>query len=597
MCGETPGWAQPESYSHLLLFRQIFCLFLLALPVLCRAEALRYEVEGVEGPLLDNVNAWLGPAPESPEERLNFVVSARDRVEQSLQALGYYRPHIDIAVDRSKDKWRMLVSVSPNEPVRIRDVQMLLAGAAVSDPVFAELIDSLPLAVGNVFHHGRYEAFKRSLQALGQRRGYFDGRLTESQVRVDPVAGTADVSLHYDSGVRYDFGPLNYNAEQLEREQLNALKSFAEGDPYDAAALQQFQSQLQQTGFFASVIVGPQLNNRTGAVVPIDLELYPARRHSIDLGVGYSTDTEERLSVTWRTPRINRYGHSQETRIQYSPINPSGRVIYSIPLSHPLNDTLQLSVRVEENEFGDIDSDQAELSVRREVKGENWLYSYSLRGLNESWDVGDFAEESDYVLPGVTFSHKYRAGPLVNPLAGFSQFYSLEGGSESAGSDSDLVRAYANFVFVASLAEDHRLVLRSELGAVAISDRDRAQLAPSLNFFAGGSQSIRGYSYQSLGNEVEVEQDDGTLKTFVVGGERLITGSAEYQYSINETWRAALFADAGDAFDEGEFDANYGVGVGVHYMTPVGAIKLELANPVGDDNPAWRFHINIGAEF
>jgi len=32
-------------------------------------------------------------------------------------------------------------------------------------------------------------------------------------------------------------------------------------------------------------------------------------------------------------------------------------------------------------------------------------------------------------------------------------------------------------------------------------------------------------------------------------------------------------------------------------MTPVGAIKLELANPVGDDNPAWRFHVNIGAEF
>ena len=186
---------------------------------------------------------------------------------------------------------------------------------------------------------------------------------------------------------------------------------------------------------------------------------------------------------------------------------------------------------------------------------------------------------------------------MVNPQAGFSQFYSLEGGSESAGSDVDLARAYANFVFVASLAEDHRLVLRSELGAVAIADKDRDQLAPSLNFFAGGSQSIRGYSYQSLGNEVEIVQEDGTEKTFVVGGSRLLTGSVEYQYSVNETWRGAVFFDAGDAFDEGDFDANFGVGVGVHYMTPVGAVKLELANPVGDDNPAWRFHVNIGAEF
>ncbi len=185
---------QPEQ-GHLLLFlRQFACLLLLALPLLCKADSLRYEVEGVDGAVMDNINAWLGPAPETPEERLNFVVSAESRVEQSVQALGYYQSDIDIVVDRSRDTWRMLVTVSPNEPVRIRDVQMLLAGAAVDDPVFADLIAQLPLASGNVFHHGKYEAFKRSLQALGQRRGYFDGRLTLSQVRVDQVAGTADVS-------------------------------------------------------------------------------------------------------------------------------------------------------------------------------------------------------------------------------------------------------------------------------------------------------------------------------------------------------------------------------------------------------------------
>ena len=49
--------------------------------------------------------------------------------------------------------------------------------------------------------------------------------------------------------------------------------------------------------------------------------------------------------------------------------------------------------------------------------------------------------------------------------------------------------------------------------------------------------------------------------------------------------------------DEGEFDANYAAGFGVHYMTPVGAIKLELANSISEDNPSWRIHVNVGAEF
>ena len=131
----------------------------------------------------------------------------------------------------------------------------------------------------------------------------------------------------------------------------------------------------------------------------------------------------------------------------------------------------------------------------------------------------------------------------------------------------------------------------------ATESQDRLDLAPSLNFFAGGSQSIRGYGYQSIGNELDVQGEDGTVRRLVVGGERLLTASAEYQYSFSQSWRGALFVDAGDAFDEGEFNLNVGAGFGVHYVTQIGAIRLELANPVTDDNPSWRVHLAVGAEF
>jgi len=116
-----------------MLQRLFTCLILLALPLCVHAESLRYQVEGVEGALLDNVNAWLGAPPVSPEERLNFVVSAETRVEQSLQALGYYRPDVDVAIDRGRDPWRMTIVVTPGEPVRIRDVRVLVAGDAAND--------------------------------------------------------------------------------------------------------------------------------------------------------------------------------------------------------------------------------------------------------------------------------------------------------------------------------------------------------------------------------------------------------------------------------------------------------------------------------
>ncbi len=561
------------------------------------AKILSVELIGLEGELRDNALAWLGDPPDSPQVRSNYVFSAQDKVERSLQALGYYRADVDLQLERKKPVWQLTITVDPGEPVRYGNVDVRILGEAADDSAFQELAAASLLVPGEVLNHEHYEQLKRTLNALGQRRGYFDASFRTSRIKVEPVAGTADIQLEYDSGLRYRFGPLQFEQEIVNRDLILPLLAVEEGEPYDQLALQRTQAQLQRTGFFSTVILHPEPALASDGLMPLNLEMYQAKRHSFDVGVGFSTDTEERLSLTWRTPRINRWGHSQETRLQYSSVNPSGRIIYTIPLTHPLNDLLQFSVRQEENEFGDLDSNQKELAVRREISRDSWVYSYSLRTLNESWDAQGIDRENDYLLPGFSLSHRYRQGNLVNPDRGFSQWYRLEAGSADLGSDVDVVRMSANFGFIQSLGEKHRMVLRSDIGAAIISDEDRGQLAPSLNFFAGGGQSIRGFSYQSIGNEIDITDENGDQYTLVVGGDRLLTASAEYQYSFNETWRGAVFIDGGDAFDDGEFDLNYGAGFGVHYVTQVGAIRLELANPMSKDNPSWRMHLAIGAEF
>jgi translocation and assembly module TamA len=570
-------------------------LLVVASPV--RAQVLNVTVDGVEGDLRDNVLAWLGEPPESAQARTNYLHSARRKVEQSLQALGYYRADVNLEITRGKGPWSLLVTVEPGEPVLLRTVDVQILGDAGGDEAFASLVEKSPLKTGQALNHSDYDAFRRRITSVAQQRGFFDGRFTRARVLVEPVGGTADVFLHYDSGQRYNFGELIYDREVISDDLLTPLLALRQGDPFDQRKLRDTQVQLQRTGYFSTVILRPQLDLASAGQVPLSLDLYPAKRHSIDVGVGFSTDTRERISLTWRTPKLNRHGHSQETRIQYSEINPSGRVTYSIPMSHPLDDVLQLTARLEDNEFGDLDSHQEELGVRREFRKQDWIYSYSLRGLDESWNSEGLDRQNDYLLPGVSLSQRIHGGSLVNPESGFSHWYRAEAGGSELGSDIDLLRLTANFGFIHSLGEQHRFVLRTDIGAAFVADSDRDQLAPSLNFFAGGNQSIRGYGYQSIGNEIVVEGDDGEPVRLIVGGDRLLTASAEYQYSFTPSWRGALFVDAGDAFDEGEFEANVGVGFGVHFVTQVGAIRLDLANPVTDDDPSWRFHLAIGAEF
>ena len=561
------------------------------------ATTLKFSVVGIQGEQKKNVLAYLGAAPESDENRRNFVVSARDKVESALQALGYYQPEIEIDLQRTEPKWRLSIVVNAGEPVRVRDINIQILGAAANDDNFTRLTSDTGFSSGDVLHHGRFESFRENVLSLGQRRGYLRGEIVASRIEVQVEAGTADVMLWYESGPRLRFGEIIVDNTLIDSDLFDSMLTFQPGDYFDQVRLQELQSRLQRTNYFSSVIVLPQRKRSLGDRVPIMVNLQRAKRHSFDVGVGYSTDTEERMSLTWRTPRINRHGHSQQTRLVYSPINPSGRFTYSIPVSDPLTDVVQLWARVEENEFGDIDSRQNELGIKRETKNRNWIYGYSLRELNESWDIAGYNASNDYLLFGGSVSRRTHRGSIVDPEWGFSQLYTVEAAADQVGSDLDLLRFTAALRYVMTPVPRNRLVTRLDLGRVKIANGDRRDLAPSLAFFAGGSQSIRGYAYQSLGDELTVVEPNGETKTLVVGGDRLVIGSLEYQYYFTATWRGALFVDAGDAFDRGEFDAKVGAGFGVHYVTPVGAVRVELANSVSEDDPSWRLVFAIGAEF
>ena len=561
------------------------------------ATTLKFSVVGIEGEQKKNVLAYLGAAPESDENRRNFVVSARDKVESALQALGYYQPEIEIDLQRTEPKWRLSIVVNAGEPVRVRDINIQILGAAANDDYFTRLTSDTGFSSGDVLHHGRFESFRENVLSLGQRRGYLRGEIAASRIEVQVEAGTADVMLWYESGPRLRFGEIIVDNTLIDSDLFDSMLTFQPGDYFDQVRLQELQSLLQRTNYFSSVIVLPQRKRSLGDRVPIMVNLQRAKRHSFDVGVGYSTDTEERISLTWRTPRINRHGHSQQTRLEYSPINPSGRFTYSIPISDPLTDVVQLWARVEENEFGDINSRQNELGIKRETKDRNWIYGYSLRELNESWDIAGYSASNDYLLFGGSVSRRTHRGSIVDPEWGFSQLYTVEAAADQVGSDLDLLRFTAALRYVMTPVPRNRLVTRLDLGRVKIANGDRRDLAPSLAFFAGGSQSIRGYAYQSLGDELTVVEPNGETKTAVVGGDRLVIGSLEYQYYFTATWRGALFVDAGDAFDRGEFDAKVGAGFGVHYVTPVGAVRVELANSVSEDDPSWRLVFAIGAEF
>jgi translocation and assembly module TamA len=117
-----------------------------------------------------------------------------------------------------------------------------------------------------------------------------------------------------------------------------------------------------------------------------------------------------------------------------------------------------------------------------------------------------------------------------------------------------------------------------------------SDLPPSLRFFAGGDQSVRGYAFQSLGPQDATGQ--------VVGGKQLLFGSLELERGIGEDWGASVFYDTGNAFDSfSDLRMAQGAGVGLHYYTPVGTLNFSVARQINVADPGFRIHFTVGIGF
>lgn len=567
------------------------------------AEGLTYRIEGIGRTLRENVSAYLGDAPADPASAERFLVTAPERVRSALEALGYYDSVVELDVDKDVTPWEAAFFVEVNEPLRYTAVDVALSGPGQDDEALQRLVARNAPRKGDVVHHGRYEAFRDDLQQLARQRGFFDAELETHAVQIDVGARAAEMSLHLATGTRYRFGELRVEDALLDDEFLQSLRAFEVGDPYTQDGILRLRQRLLRLGFFSSVVVVPEVPERRDGDVPVRVDVVRAPRHSYELGVGFSTDTRQRVSLLWRTPRLNRFGHSQQTSARWSPINPEFRITYSMPQNDPARDLLQVIALLEDNEFGDLDSQQRELGLRRELTTRRGVLSGGVRFLNEEWEALDESFASNFLLATLTFSQRRRGEVAVDPESGFSQFYALEMGGDELGSDEDLVRAYGQWVGVRRFRDAWRVVARAEAGMLFSSSERPDEIPPSLSFFAGGDNSIRGYGYQSIGREIStievlrdgLEPEDPRRLT--VGGNRLLTASIELQRYLTPAWRVALFADGGDAFVDDDFEMNLGLGAGVHYLSPVGALRFEVASPVTAEPSDWRIHINIGAEF
>jgi Outer membrane protein len=567
-------------------------LLLLHVPALAWAAlAVEVRVEGIDGALYDNVLQYLTLAAEREHPLLEMHrlrrlhQRAEGEIREALRPFGYYQPEVSATLSEHEGGWLAHYRIVPGTPVRVRELALQLDGEAAADPAFHAWRKAFPLQVGDVLQHVPYERAKRDLLQLARDRGYFSARLQQQALEVTLADNSARVVLHLVSGPRHVFGAVQFDEVALSDELLRRFLTFQPGQPFDAERLFELQRALADSDYFEFIEVqaGPETAVAGAVPVAVHLRLRPPARYTF--GLGYGTDTGPRLSLGMERRRVNRAGHRLNIETTVSQVQAGVRGVYRIPLQrNPDSDFLSFSGGWEEE---DLDTSQREtLTVGTGLTMQlgRWQRTYALTVQNERYTVADQQDTTLLVLPSVNLL-RVEADDRLFPREGWRLGAELRGASETLGSDASLLQGVLRAKAVLPLAGG-RFITRADLGLSQTPDF--ARIPASLRFFAGGDNSIRGYAYKSLGPVNAAGE--------VVGGRHLLVLSGEYEYYFGRIFGAALFYDAGNAFDDDDYALKRGAGAGLRWRLPFGVLRLDAATPVNEGGVDWRLHLTVGPD-
>ncbi|MBT9512808.1 MAG: BamA/TamA family outer membrane protein [Acidovorax sp.] len=547
--------------------------------------------------------------PDLQANELQRLLGATDaNVRDLLGTLGYFAPTITVELTETPEKTTsprtVTVTVQPGPQTRIASTNITVAGHADADT------DSLArqqqrvqrnwsLAPGQPFTQSAWDGAKADGLRQLQARRYPTARIAHSRAEIDADQHQAQLSVAYDPGPAYRFGPLRVEGSQrYGSDGARRLARLPTGAVYDEAEMLDAQLRLAGSGYYDAVFLTLDTDGTDPKAAPVVAQVREAQVQKLVFGPGFSTDSGARLSLEhihnqmpvlgWRA--VTKLALDRETKLASTEWT-------DLPDNHGWR--WFAGGQVLREATGDYDVNSGRLRAGR---------SKSTKNIDRNYFVQyDYANSQGLEAPTTSTAVSVNYGwtgryfnSVTAPTRGHGVAVELGLGTTLRPERDPFVRTlvrWQSFVPAGRVQDDAgtgrnaRVALRAEAGAVIA--RDGAQIPVTQLFVTGGDTTVRGYGYRSIG----ARTDNGQL----YGGRTMAVGSVEWQRPIvyggaMTDWESTLFMDAGAVADRaGDLSPRVGVGAGVRWRSPVGPLQADLA--YGVKTKEVRLHLRLGFSF
>ncbi len=559
-------------------------------------------------------------APAGPFALVSRAKDDIPRLETALHSFGYYDGQVTIRIDgRGLDDAGLIGALQADPADKSADIaitvqtgpQYRLGRVAIAGDVPPAIAKKLAIASGQPAIAADVLAARSQLLTALQEDGYAQAQIDPPVAIENDQEDTLDITFKVTTGPRLTIGAITIEgtrdvSEAFVRQRL----SVHPGQLYQPSAIEAARMDLASLGVFSGVAVRTAPPVAATGQIPLIFDVQERPKHLVDLTAAYSTDLGGIPKVTW-TDR-NLFGTAEQLNLSAAATGLGGSATtglgYNLTAQLIKPDVLirdqslqfDLGALKQSLDAYDQDAITAGSSLHRKLS-DTWSATIGLAAEAETIRQEGVSRRYELLgLPiGATYDSTGLANPLLDPIHGMRAAVSVKPTESFGHTDATFVTLQASGSVYLDLArfglsEEGRSVvaLRGLLGGV--QGATQFQLPPDQRFYGGGSGTVRGFSYQSIGPLFS----DGDP----IGGTAIDAGTLELRQRLWSDFGAAAFIDAGQVSDAAypfHGTLRVGAGGGVRYYTSIGTVRLDVAlpvnRPVGTDG--FELYIGLGQAF
>jgi outer membrane protein assembly factor BamA len=418
--------------------------------------------------------------------------------------------------------------------------------------------------------------------------------------QLDRETGSVALDIEIRPGPAVTIGERNLKGAVWTRSSFieNRL-GLAPAQEYRASDLRRAEERLMASNIFKRVRVSPGLYQEESGAVPLEIEVEERDSGEASLRGGYGSFEGFRLGAD--LTGMNIWGGAESLRVggNLSKAGYRGESELGVPYLFGSELRLGISGYYENRQYPSFDalSRGGVLSLSYPV-----LPSLAATvGMRHSNIITSHVDPS--VPPGDLLDFNYTAfivsptldlrdnalmptrGMLLTSEASYSPSYLL----------SDVEFWSVNGRFSYYFPFPGGIVFATSFQGGVIGPIGGTQDIPiALREFAGGTNTVRGYKFEGIGPKVNGQP---------TGGQVFLALQSELRFPIVGDLQGAIFGDQGGVwFDRVRVNLSelrYGVGVGLRYVTPAGALVADVGwnpHPRQGEYPV-EFHLSVGFPF